>query len=254
MRALLQTILAPFRFVERKLRDIRHHSREVEWDGFDLALARGFALFSILAAFAVALSERSIVRREREVIAYARVFRTLEDEAIRAAPIDAEARGNPWPTARVLADCELARTRVSRGWPLTSRVELGPVKIEVEPTPSSPATLVDRVREAATPVLTKSARDAGAPGPGTPAEKHLHVTAWIFSYGAWWAMLTSALWLVLLPLRIGTRLVRGTRNRIRQGRIDRCHCPSCGYDAKHSILRGRCPECGSELYERPERR
>lgn len=252
MRALLQSILAPFRFAERKLREIRHHSRKVEWDGFDLALARGFALFSILAAFAVAATERSIVRREREEIAYARVFRTPGDDTIRAAPIDAEARANPWPTARVLADCTLSRNRVARGWPLTSRVELGLVEVAVEPTPSCPGALVDRVRAVATPVLTKSAADGGAPGPGAPAEKQLHVAAWIFSYGAWWTMLTLALWLVLLPLRIGTRLVRGTRNRIRQGRIDRCHCPSCGYDAKHSILRGRCPECGSELYERPD--
>ena len=37
-----------------------------------------------------------------------------------------------------------------------------------------------------------------------------------------------------------------SRTLVRQGRIDRCHCPSCGYNAKHSIMRGRCPECGSD--------
>ena len=56
----------------------------------------------------------------------------------------------------------------------------------------------------------------------------------------------------LAPMRLGWFLYRRTRTAVRQGRIDRCHCPSCGYNAKHSILRGRCPECGSELYERPE--
>lgn len=248
----MRALLAPFLFVRDRLRDIRHHSRRVEQNGFDRVQSWGFVVFALLAPFAVGAAERGVMRRDMERFAYARVFRTLDDDALRAAPIDAEARGNPWPTARVLADCELARTRVSCGWPLASRVELGPVAITVEPTPSCPASLVDRVRAVATPVLEKSAADGGLPGPGTPAEQRVHLTAWIFSYGAWWVLLSLALWLVLLPLRIGTRLVRGTRNRIRQGRIDRCHCPSCGYDAKHSILRGRCPECGSELYERPD--
>jgi hypothetical protein len=57
---------------------------------------------------------------------------------------------------------------------------------------------------------------------------------------------------LLAPMRFGWFLYRRGRNAVRQGRIDRCHCPNCGYNAKYSILRGRCPECGSELYERPE--
>jgi len=79
-----------------------------------------------------------------------------------------------------------------------------------------------------------------------------HVAAWVFSSGAWWIMLSFALAVLLAPMRLGWWLYRRTRTVVRQSRIDRCHCPNCGYNAKHSILRGRCPECGSELYERPD--
>ena len=78
-----------------------------------------------------------------------------------------------------------------------------------------------------------------------------HIAAWVFSSGAWWIMLSMALAIVLAPIRLAWFLRKETRTAVRQSRIGRCHCPSCGYNAKHSILHGRCPECGRELYERP---
>ena len=68
----------------------------------------------------------------------------------------------------------------------------------------------------------------------------------------WWILLSVATWIVVSPLRLGWYLFRRGRTIVRQRRIDRCLCPTCGYDAKHSVLVGRCPECGSEIYERPE--
>jgi predicted Zn-ribbon and HTH transcriptional regulator len=68
----------------------------------------------------------------------------------------------------------------------------------------------------------------------------------------WWVIVSIAVSATMSIARLGWYLARRGRTVVRQRRIDRCLCPSCGYDTKQSVLIGRCPECGSEIYERPE--
>ncbi len=232
------------------LREIRHHSRRVERNQFDRVQAAGFVLFAFVAPFLVSKMESVRVRESSAMLVLVRVFDTLgnsgESLGVRATEISAKDRAMPWREQVPLADVELVQHTLWCGWPLvTSHTDL-PTEILVTRTASCPATREAEVLRHARPVLERKGFAE------SQATTQTHLSSWIFSWGAWWVMLSVGLALLLLPLRFAHLLTRRTRTLVRQSRIDRCHCPNCGYNAKHSILRGRCPECGSELYERPD--
>ena len=232
------------------LREIRRNSRRVTRNRFDRVQGAGFVLFAFTAPFIVWRMESLRVRGTSETLMFVRVYETPGENGARgrmqATRIREDERTASWHGVLPLAEVELVQRSEWRGWPLvTSHTEVAS-EMEVTRLATCPASREPAVRNAA---------DAVCRGAGMRVDADTvrsHAAAWVFSSGAWWVMQSLALAAVLAPLRLGWFLFRRTRTAVRQGRIDRCHCPNCGYNAKHSILRGRCPECGSELYERPE--
>ena len=232
------------------LREIRRNSRRVTRNRFDRVQGAGFVLFAFTAPFIVWRMESLRVRGTSETLMFVRVYETPGENGARgrmqATRIREDERTASWHGVLPLAEVELVQRSEWRGWPLvTSHTEFAS-EMQVTRLATCPASREPAVRNAA---------DAVCRGAGMRVDADTvrsHAAAWVFSSGAWWVMQSLALAAVLAPLRLGWFLFRRTRTAVRQGRIDRCHCPNCGYNAKHSILRGRCPECGSELYERPE--
>lgn len=228
-------------------REIDRHSRAVRRDGFDRARSAAFVLAFLASPFVVSRMQDIAVSREREDLMLMRVFRMEDGGEVKAQRIESDDRGTPWRVFMPVAEATLVGRSEWRGWPLTTRHVVEPTEIELSMLAGAPA----RDRTAA---LRAAERLAGTSGLVVPSRaERTHVAAWVFSAGIWWMLLALAAVLVIEPLRWTVTVVRRTRTAVRQSRIDRCHCPNCGYDAKHSILMGRCPECGSELYERPER-
>jgi ssDNA-binding Zn-finger/Zn-ribbon topoisomerase 1 len=232
------------------LREIKRNSRRVERNGFDRVQGAGFALFAVAAPLIVWRMESVRVVVETESIATVRVFAPLgadgSKDEMQAAIVDPDQKSARWPAALPLAEVDATQRTTWGGWPFATRQTVDPVEFKVVRMPGCPASREDAVRATAQAVLRRFQREL------PPAAERTHLASWVFSSGAWWVGLSLALALLLAPLRFGWFVYRRTRTAVRQGRIDRCHCPNCGYNAKHSILRGRCPECGSELYERPE--
>jgi hypothetical protein len=231
------------------LREIRRNSRRVERNRFDRAQSAGFVLFAFIAPLVVWKMESLRVREITSTLMVLRAFEMLDDAGraigVRATEIDPKDRGAPWPQSLPLADIDFVQRTVWRGWPLvTSHTEFA-AESKVTRLPACPAARVPEVLRAARIVIDRKGVAVDADTTRT------HIAAWVFSSGAWWIMLSMALAIVLAPIRLAWFLRKETRTAVRQSRIGRCHCPSCGYNAKHSILHGRCPECGSELYERP---
>ncbi|MFM7050892.1 MAG: hypothetical protein ACKOYN_01985 [Planctomycetota bacterium] len=230
------------------LREIDRHSRAVRRDGFDRARSAAFVLAFLASPFVVSRMQDIAVSREREDLMLMRVFRMEEGGEIKAQRIDFDDRGSPWRVFMPVGEAMLVGRSAWCGWPLTTRHSVEPTEIELTRLASAPAR--DRA-----PAMRAAERLAGASGLAVTArEERTHVAAWVFSAGIWWMLLAAAAVCVIEPVRWTVTIVRRARTAVRQSRIDRCHCPNCGYDAKHSILMGRCPECGSELYERPDRR
>ena len=68
----------------------------------------------------------------------------------------------------------------------------------------------------------------------------------------WWqGGLTDAFFFMIYPLSLIATFMclapRKLKKHLRRWRIERCLCPSCGYDLRESPQ--RCPECGSEWME-----
>lgn len=232
------------------LREIRHHSRRVERNRFDRIQSAGFVLFAFAAPVLVWKLQTLAIRPTQEVRAIARVFETIDaaglSEGLRATEIKADDRNTPWRAVVQVADVELVQRTDWCGWPLATLQRDHATELAYTRGQSWSDARDREVRRTAEQFFTRIGKVA-------PDDRvRTHVAAWIFSSGAWWVMLSFGLAAVLAPIRLGWWLTRRTRTVVRQARIDRCHCPNCGYNAKHSILRGRCPECGSELYERPE--
>lgn len=232
------------------LREIRHNSRRVERNRFERVQGAGFVLFAFLGPLVVWRMESWRVVETSEVLVIARVYENLDNqgrsEGVRASEIKPEDRAKPWAATLQLADVDLVQRTEWRGWPLATRQTVFATELVATRTAICPVSREPEVLRAARACVDRSGRFV--PDDAT----RTHVAAWVFSSGAWWVMMSVALAIVLAPIRLGWWLYRRTRTVVRQSRIDRCHCPNCGYNAKHSILRGRCPECGSELYERPE--
>ena len=232
------------------LREIRHNSRRVERNRFDRVQGAGFVLFAFVAPLVVWKMDGWYARGSSETLMIVRVYEAIDAQG-RAGPvvgaeIKASERNSSWRASTPLADVDLVQRSEWRGWPLaTSHTEFA-TELVVTRMASCPASREGQVRDAAMQVINRAGAFVAAD------RSRSHLAGWIFSAGSWWIMLSFALAVALLPVRFAWWMYRRTRTVVRQSRIDRCHCPNCGYNAKHSILRGRCPECGSELYERPE--
>ena len=236
----------PIRALRSKLREIDRNSRQRRRDVFDRMQSAAFMGAALLAPLIVMQLDSRYKRSSDEVLAAAFAFRNRDSDEVRAAKVPVTPVLRPPPGILPLAELRLVSTRSWHGWPLATSDRAGSSRTEVVLFANCPAYLRDEVTAAGDDVFAQT-------GLVRPAEETtVHIGGWIFSIGAWWVMLTVTAALVITPLRLAFRVRKSVRNVVRQGRIDRCHCPNCGYDARGSILTGRCPECGGELYERPD--
>lgn len=236
----MRRVLAFFREIDRT-------SRAVRRDGFDRARSVAFVLAFVASPFVVWEMQERVVVRERQDLMFIRVFRMSEDGEVKAQRVDADDLNAPWAVFMPMAEVTLVERSEWRGWPLTTAHTFEPTQLDVRLVAGCPPQELGQVKLAASRIVERSGLSSAA------AVSQTHVAAWIFSAGIWWMLLSLAAAMVLVPIKLVVTLSRRMRNAVRQSRIDRCHCPNCDYDAKQSILMGRCPECGSELYERPDR-
>ncbi len=234
------------RALRRKLREIRYHSRRIERNAFDRTQSAGFVLAAFTAPLLTWMMNDTRVVDRAETVASARVYITTDSDVIRATLTDARG-GNPESRLIVpLADVTLVECSQWRGWPLTTSVARLADRTEVQLFASARESQRNAITAAGTRVLLATHT------PRSEVTLENHLAAWVFASGAWWIMQSFALMLLLAPMRVAHRMYRRGRTHIRQTRINRLHCPSCGYDARESAFRGICPECGGRLYERPE--
>ena len=239
------------RVIRRKLREVDRNSRQVRRGWADRALGVAFACSAILAPLIVYQMESWVVRRRSEPIALFAVYSGLGGSEVAAVHVrDPDSRIKFPPMSNPLAEVLEVQDRSWHGWPLVTRSRAEEPRFVAKLLPACPPSREPEVLEAAR-IALRLDLPRHQSQVATLAER-IHVGGWIFSIGAWWMMLTATAWLVLLPLRFGREVHRVARNAVRQGRINRCHCPNCGYNAKESIQTGRCPECGGDLYERPD--
>lgn len=236
----------PIRALRSKLREIDRNSRRKQRNIFDRWQSAAFVVAAVLAPLIVLRLETWYVRSSDEVLAAAFAFRNRESEQVLAAKVPVTPVLRPPSGILPLAELRLVSTRSWRGWPLATSDHATETRVDVALLATCPEYLRDEVAAAGEGVFAQAG--LVLPTPKTT----VHVGGWIFSIGAWWVLLTVAAALVLAPLRFAFRVRKTVRNVVRQGRIDRCHCPNCGYDGRGSITTGRCPECGGDLYERPD--
>jgi hypothetical protein len=240
----------PLRTLRRTLREIDRNSRRVKRGWADRALGVAFVAGLAVAPLIVWKMESRVIKRGTDDLASVAVFKGLDGESMAGVRIrDPKAKGPMYPASTIpLAEAKQVQDRAWHGWPLVTRDVTMPPRFELKLLPACPESRQGEVMAAAQAALDA---DPQALRPSEAGER-VHVGGWIFSIGAWWMLLTFLAWILLLPLRVGREVHRVARNAVRQGRIDRCHCPNCGYNAKESIQTGRCPECGCDLYERPD--
>jgi hypothetical protein len=236
----------PIRAIRRKLREIDRHSRRVERDVFGRMQGAAFVLSLVAAPWIVSGMETWKRSDERESACFVRIYTEGADRALRAREVASDERTKAWPGVTPLAEVDLIH-RVSRcGWPFATRSIDWPYEVEVKLLGAAREELEDEYVARAESLAQSLGRLRAE------REETAHPAAWAFSIGVWWMLLSLASWLVIAPARVGWYVVQRGRTVRRQRRIDRSHCPNCGYDARESLLRGRCPECGSALYERPD--
>lgn len=240
----------PLRAIRRKLREIDRNSRQVRRTWADRIVGAAFVASIFIAPVIVLKMESWVVRRGTDTLALVAVFKGLEGEEMAGRRVtDPKMQAAKYPPSTVpLAEVRQFQDRSWHGWPLVTRDETMPPRFEIKLLPACPPSREPEVAAAAQRELEANPPTIRAAAAGGK----VHLGGWIFSVGAWWLLLTGAVWLALIPLRVGREVHRVARNAVRQGRIDRCHCPNCGYDGRGSIETGRCPECGGDLYERPD--
>lgn len=239
-------LLRPWRALRGKLREVDRNSRRTQRDFFDRIQHVSFIAGAVAAPIIVATLEEGVVRTTSDPLAAIVAFERAGEATVRTARVDEEELKRPIAGAFGLAQARVVEPRTLRGWPFPTREAVGPTSLEITFAPSVRASRKAEII---------SAVDALAAADGLMRRESVEravIAGWIFSIGSWWVFINLGVALVLAPIRFAWRVFRRGRSMIRQGRIDRCHCPNCGYDARGSILTGRCPECGSDLYERPE--
>ncbi len=234
------------RSMRKRLREIDRSSRRVERNVFDRAQGAAFVLALVIAPFATLRMETLRVHDDREPLLLVRVFREDDGSPLRAQAVDFAERGMPWASLIPLAEVEFTRRTTWCGWPFATSETDWPLEEPTRILGAGRERDLEAYRAVARETFAKSRLTVDAAGTRT------HMVSWIFSIGIWWILLVFASFLIITPLEFAWRIARRTRTHVRQSRIDRCHCPNCGYNARESILRGICPECGSELYERPD--
>jgi len=239
-------LLRPIRVLRGKLREVERNSRRTQRDFFDRIQHLTFVAGAVVAPLVVAWLEGGVGRTEKRSIAAIVAFERPGEPGVQVSRVDEEDLKRPVAGAFTLAQVRLVESHTFHGWPFPTRELVAPTAIDM--------TLVAGVRDTRRAEIAAAAEaDAAIEGLlRREPDRRTHVGGWILSIGAWWLLITLAMALFLAPIRLGWRLFRRGRSVIRQNRIDRCHCPNCGYDARGSILTGRCPECGGDLYERPE--
>lgn len=243
-----------FRAIQRKLRDIERHSRRVERSWADRVQSTAFVLALLVAPLITWRMETWSVSRKTVLIASVSVFKSLEGKSPERESLDGVRVRDPsdplrFPASTMpMAEVDFLRDRTRHGWPFSTRETLEPARAEATLLPACPDSRRAEVIAVAREVVARGTPELLGPDARI---RETHLPAFFFSAGVWWMLLTLVVWLVLLPIRTLVIVRRALRNAIRQGRIDRCLCPNCGYDAHGSLMTGRCPECGSELYERP---
>lgn len=240
----------PLRALQRSLREVNRNSRQLRRNWADRVLGYAFVAGLFIAPVIVWNMESWVVKRGTDTLDMVVVFKGMEGDSMAGVRVrDPKAKGPLYPGSTIpLAEARQMQDRAWHGWPLVTRDVTSPPRFELKLLPACPESRRDEVIAAAQATLDA---DPQAARP-SPVGERVHVGGWIFSIGAWWMLLTFAAWALLLPMRFGREIRRVARNAIRQGRIDRCHCPNCGYNARESIQTGRCPECGGDLYERPD--
>ncbi len=239
-------IVRSIRAMRKRLREIDRSSRRVERNVFDRAQGAAFVLALVIAPFATLRMETLRVHDDREPLLLVRVFREDDGSPLRAQAVDFAERGMPWASLIPLAEVEFTRRTTWCGWPFATSETDWPLEEPTRILGAGRERDLEAYRAVARETFAKSRLTVDAAGTRT------HMVSWIFSIGIWWILLVFASFLLIAPLQLAWRIARRTRTHVRQSRIDRCHCPNCGYNARESILRGICPECGSELYERPD--
>lgn len=235
-----------FRRLQRKLREVRHHSRRVERNVFDRAQSIGF----VIAAFAAPVAAYTMNewhRRDRaETVLIVRVYVTVDSDVMRATVVDERGSKTSAPLMIALADVRLMSESEWRGWPLVTSHSVLPTRMDTQ--------LLGAARESQrTAIIALAQRECERSGLTRTTSTHEnHIASWVFVFGTWWLLISFTFACALMPLRFANMVYRRARTSVRQGRVNRLHCPNCGYDARESVFRGVCPECGSELYERPD--
>lgn len=234
------------RRIRRSLRDIRRYSKPKSADMLDRVQEWAFIAAFFLAPLAVWIAERALTSTITVRGVSTRVFLTPKETALAGFAIEERERGHSWVGVTPMAEIDVVRKIDWGGWPLATREVRGASVLATTLLPSCPESR----RAEAEAVARRIAEAKGAYF--AQSETRIHFASWIFSSLAWWMMLVFAAALLIVPLRLARRVRKRVRNTIRQGRIARARCPNCGYDARRTAIRGLCPECGGEVYERPE--
>lgn len=235
-----------WRILRRKLREIDRHSRRVERNAFDRAQGAAFVLALVASPLVVTMMERMRVVDQSTTVLAVRIFTEGADRNLRARVMEGDERSKPWPGVTPYADVDFVDRTSWCGWPFATRDVVWPTETKITLFGPAREELRDQYQALAAPLAAR------ANVVGTTTVESTHIVAWFFSIGVWWCFLTLLSAIVVSPLRLGWYVYRRGRTIVRQRRIDRSHCPNCGYNARESLLRGRCPECGAELYERPD--
>lgn len=234
------------RTIQRKLREIDRHSRRVERNAFDRVQSAAFVLALFVSPFVVLMMERVRVVDEATPLLAVRIYTEGADVELRARVMEGDERAKPWPGVTPYVDVDYVQRTSWFGWPFATRDVVWPTETKLTLFGSAREELREKYSALAAPLAAR------ANVVHTTRTESTHFVAWTFSIGVWWCLLAIASAVVISPLRLGWYVYRRSRAIVRQRRIDRSHCPNCGYNARESLLRGRCPECGAELYERPD--
>lgn len=234
------------RRVRRSLREIRRYSKPKSADILDRLQEWAFIAAFFLAPLAVFVAERAIVRTQVLHGVATQIYLSPAGTALEGSVADERRKNQGWIGVTPMAEIDVGRRIRRYGWPLETREERSASSFATTLLPSCP----EARRAEAEGIARALAEAKGAYF--AQAETRIHFASWIFSSLAWWMILMCLAATAIALMRFMRSVRKRVRNAIRQRRIARAQCPNCGYDARRTAIRGLCPECGGEVYERPE--